>query len=88
MLLHDATDIFVCLAKIARDCASDTTLKLSWIFMFVSWIYLRLYYFPDRILKVYYLEMYDNPHKTIQGTFNFLYAFLTILYVLHWFWAY
>lgn len=87
MLLHDVTDIFVSIARIAQHTCSDAVVAVCWISMFISWCYLRLYYFPERIIKVYYNEMKDSTDPTIQGTWNFLLTFLCLLYALHWFWV-
>lgn len=66
MLLHDYTDVCVLIAKIGRDNFSKSwMLKIAWLNMVTMWAYLRLYYFPSRIMVVYYHEMYNNPHPTI-----------------------
>jgi ceramide synthetase len=86
MLLHDVSDFFLSLSIISYFCGSDKLLISSMVAMFASWIYLRLYYFPDRIIKPYYDYYMSTEDPTIIGTFNFLFPFLLILYILHWFW--
>lgn len=62
MLVHDTSDIFILLCRMAKELAGDLTIAISWVVMFLTWCYLRLYYYPDRIIKVFFYEMWTHPH--------------------------
>jgi hypothetical protein len=55
MLVMDASDIFVCIFKICADVSKNLTLA-SYLPMFISWVYLRMYLFPFGILLPFYYE--------------------------------
>ena len=88
MLIHDASDIFILICRIARELGNDLVLILSWLVMFSCWCYLRLYYYFDRIIKVWIFDIWYNKHYFIRSTYNLGLGLMSILYVLHIFWTF
>eukprot|EP00955_Chlamydomonas_euryale_P041442 351978-Chlamydomonas_euryale.AAC.5 len=92
MLLHDISDIFLELAKLCRYCRRPTAATVSFATFFVSWVALRMLYFPLVIIRSTlsepmglvgrYIDVDPMPHYLI---FNGL---LLLLLVLHTYWSY
>jgi hypothetical protein len=90
MLLHDISDIFLEAAKLCRYQKKPATSMVYFGLFFVSWVILRMLYFPLVIIRstlsepitlvgrVYGIE--PMPHYAI---FN---ALLLVLLVLHCYW--
>ena len=50
LALHDASDIFLELGKMTKYCGSNLIPSLAFIMFAVSWVVLRLFYFPMWII--------------------------------------
>lgn len=65
MFVHDFTDTFVCICKLSSDVTSMSTEMTTFSMMFMSWIYYRLWFFPNFLIKNYYREVYNSSHFVI-----------------------
>jgi len=89
MLIHDVTDIPVTTIKLIADIniTSKYAELVVIIAMFTSWLYLRLWFFPCKIIYRMVEECY---HLTVPGmnysVLNMMLAFLCGLVCLHIFW--
>lgn len=88
MLVHDVTDIPVTTIKLLADISSKYAELVVFIAMFTSWLYLRLWFFP---CKVIYRMVEECYHQTVPGmnysVLNMMLAFLCGLVCLHIFWV-
>ncbi len=92
LVCHEANDIFLELAKMARYAeASETVTTGCFIAFMLSWFATRLYAFGFIVIKSTLFESYKRaeqvkvniePHTTI------LNGFLIFLYILHIYWSY
>lgn len=62
MLIHDVSDTAVSIFKLCIDVTSTKIQAASYLAMIVSWIYLRLWFFPFHLIKNYVEEAYSAPH--------------------------
>eukprot|EP00727_Mastigamoeba_balamuthi_P006004 m51a1_g2022 putative longevity-assurance family protein (388) ;mRNA; f:1290319-1291757 len=90
LLVHDFSDVFICLARAANECTPDWVVALSFVLLNASWVYLRLFCYP--FMLVWSATFRAVPIVNAQGfeghnagywPFNVL---LWVLYVLHLFW--
>jgi len=90
MLLHDLTDLACTLFKLTVDVTPIYVQGVTYIIMFFSWVYLRLWYFPVHVIRRVHEECYeDMVCKNMQyPALNMLFAFLSGLCCLHVFWFY
>jgi ceramide synthetase len=88
MLIHDVTDIPVTTIKLITDITNKNIELIVFIFMFTSWLYLRLWFFP---FKVIYRMVEECYHQAVPGmnysVLNMMLAFLCGLVCLHIFWV-
>jgi ceramide synthetase len=92
LVCHEANDIFLELAKMARYAeASETVTTGCFILFMLSWFATRIYAFGFIVIKSTLFESYKRaeqvkvniePHTTI------LNGFLIFLYILHIYWSY
>ena len=59
MLLHDITDLAVTIFKMTSDVTPFPVQVLTYLGMIVSWVYLRLWYFPAHVIYRLHEECYD-----------------------------
>jgi TLC domain len=91
MILHDITDLACTIFKLTVDVTPFLVQGVGYISMLVSWVYLRLWYFPGHVIYRLHEECYfegkpcPNMHYQM---LNMLYAFMTGLTCLHVFWFY
>lgn len=84
LLLHDASDIFVYVTRIAINTKYSSIVRVPpGVFMLVIYIYLRLYVFGTLLVTIY---------VSCVGAWNMLtfpmFMFLCFLYTLHLYWTF
>ncbi|XP_010514167.1 PREDICTED: LAG1 longevity assurance homolog 1 [Camelina sativa] len=91
LALHDASDVFLEIGKMSKYCGAETLASISFVLFALSWVVLRLIYYPFWILwsTSYQIIMtVDKEKHAIDGPILY-YMFNTLLYfllVLHIFW--
>jgi hypothetical protein len=61
MILHDITDFAVTMFKITIDVTPVVVQGFFYLFMIISWVYLRLWFFPAHVIWRLQEECYDQP---------------------------
>jgi hypothetical protein len=61
MILHDITDMAVTLFKVTIDITPFAVQGFFYGTMIVSWVYLRLWFFPAHVIYRLQEECYDQP---------------------------
>lgn len=91
LALHDASDVFLEVGKMSKYSGAERTASLSFILFVLSWIILRLIYYPFWILWSTSYEVIltlDKEKHAVAGPIYY-YVFNTLLYcllVLHIYW--
>ncbi|CAB4264885.1 unnamed protein product [Prunus armeniaca] len=91
LALHDASDVFLEVGKMSKYGGAERTASFSFILFVLSWIILRLIYYPFWILRSTSYEVIlalDKNKHSIEGPIYY-YVFNTLLYcllVFHIFW--
>ncbi|KMT08354.1 hypothetical protein BVRB_6g140370 [Beta vulgaris subsp. vulgaris] len=91
LALHDASDVFLEVGKMSKYSGAEALASISFIFFVISWILLRLIYYPFWILWSTSYESIltvDKEKHPIDGPIYY-YLFNTLLYcllVLHIYW--
>lgn len=89
MLLHDLSDVFVCLFKLLIDVTPIVIQMSSYALMVLSWVYIRLWFFPVHVIGRIFEEVNDWHGSPINMTFAYMLpGFLTALFGLHLLWFY
>ncbi|XP_059308689.1 ASC1-like protein [Lycium ferocissimum] len=92
LALHDASDIFLELGKMSKYCGAEALASYSFILFVLSWIVLRLTYFPFWVLwSTSYEVTYtlDRQKHGVEGPIYY-YVFNSLLYcllVFHIYWS-
>ncbi|XP_047323465.1 ASC1-like protein [Impatiens glandulifera] len=96
LAIHDASDIFLEMGKMSKYCGAETLASISFVLFVLSWILLRLIFYPFWIIwSTSYeviLALDDETHK-VDGRFYYhriyYYVFNTLLvwlFILHIYW--
>ncbi|XP_021718289.1 LAG1 longevity assurance homolog 3-like [Chenopodium quinoa] len=91
LALHDASDVFLEVGKMSKYSGFEAIASVSFIFFVISWILLRLIYYPFWILwstSYEVIQSVDKSKHPIEGPIYY-YLFNTLLYcllVLHIYW--
>ncbi|XP_015190439.1 PREDICTED: ceramide synthase 5-like isoform X2 [Polistes dominula] len=86
IVLHDASEIFLELAKTARYANYKNTSNIMFVIFTISWICTRIGIFPFSII---YSLFFEAPkHMSMFPTFYVIEALLCLLFLLHLFWTY
>lgn len=83
IFLHDVSDLPLVFTKIFSETRLMKVSLPSFLVSVVTWLCLRLLYYPYIIYLVY--SLYQGEEKFCHGVVVF---FLSILVVLHYFWFY
>ncbi|KAK4785550.1 hypothetical protein SAY86_002239 [Trapa natans] len=91
LALHDASDVFLEVGKMAKYSGSEGIASTSFIIFVLSWIILRLIYYPFWILwsTSYEVTLYLDTEKHYVDGSIYYYLFNTLLFcllVLHVYW--
>ncbi|KAL9253103.1 Ceramide synthase 1 LOH3-like protein [Drosera capensis] len=91
LALHDASDVFLEIGKMSKYSGAEALASFSFILFVLSWIILRLMYFPFWVLWSTSYEVVltlDKEKHPVEGPIYY-YVFNTLLYtllVLHIYW--
>ena len=88
MLVHDVTDLGASLFKITIDVTHAVVQIFGYASMVLPWVYLRLWFFPCRLINSIFEDLYNSSHYVMANTFNIFVGFLFSLALLHYFWFY
>lgn len=90
MILHDLTDLSVTMFKLTVDVTHIVIQSVFYVILLVSWVYLRLWYFPVHVTYRLHEECYqDVVCRFMQyQPLNMMTSFLWGLFCLHIFWFY
>lgn len=91
LALHDASDVFLEVGKMSKYSGAEALASFSFILFVLSWVVLRLIYYPFWILwsTSYEVVMTLDKEKHIPEGPYYYYIFNTLLYcllVLHIYW--
>ena len=86
MLTHDYSDVMVSFCKFNLQISASPVLALvSYLNMVAHWVYLRILFFPIRLIAAVYHEGF-GCHPQLEPIMMLLFVFISILYFLHCFW--
>lgn len=91
LALHDASDVFLEVGKMSKYSGAETLASFSFILFVVSWVLLRLTYYPFWVLwstSYEVVQTLDKEKHSVDGPIYY-YVFNTLLYcllVLHIYW--
>ncbi|GAA0153619.1 transferase [Lithospermum erythrorhizon] len=91
LALHDASDVFLEVGKMSKYTGAESLASFSFIIFVLSWVILRLIYYPFWILwstSYEVLQMLDKEKHKVDGSIYY-YIFNSLLYcllVLHIYW--
>lgn len=91
LALHDASDVFLEVGKMSKYSGAEALASISFVLFVLSWILLRLTYYPFWVLWSTSYEVLltlDKEKHPVDGPFYY-YLFNTLLYcllVLHIYW--
>jgi len=90
MLICDVTDVFVNIFKVCDVVFRFGIACVPYSAMLVSWIYLRMYFYPMHVIKPIYEQgmRSGNEHPVLQKLVPMFLGFLCLLHVLNFFWFY
>lgn len=91
LALHDASDVFLEVGKMSKYSGAEGVASFSFILFVLSWVILRLIYYPFWILWSTSYEVVQtldkNKHKFVGPIYYYLFNFLLFsLLVLHIYW--
>ncbi|KAK6921841.1 TRAM/LAG1/CLN8 homology domain [Dillenia turbinata] len=91
LALHDASDVFLEVGKMSKYSGAETVASISFILFVLSWVLLRLIYYPFWVLWSTSYEVVQFLDKTMHQKEGpiYYYVFNTLLYcllVLHIYW--
>ncbi|KAL2546565.1 LAG1 longevity assurance-like protein 3 [Forsythia ovata] len=92
LALHDASDVFLEVGKMSKYSGAETLASFSFVLFALSWVLLRLIYYPFWVLRSTSYEMIvalDKEEHRVDGPiyyyiFNFLLFSLLVLHVYWW----
>eukprot|EP00850_Spirogloea_muscicola_P016324 SM000131S26754 [mRNA] locus=s131:359407:360678:+ [translate_table: standard] len=90
--IHDASDVWLELAKLSRYCQFDLGATTNFALFALSWLLLRLVYYPFwviwsttyEVLKVLNKEKHKYDGPVLYYTFNTLLIMLLVLHIYWW----
>eukprot|EP00850_Spirogloea_muscicola_P023243 SM000340S12933 [mRNA] locus=s340:65153:66330:- [translate_table: standard] len=90
--IHDASDVWLELAKLSRYCQFDLGATTNFALFALSWLLLRLVYYPFwviwsttyEVLKVLNKEKHKYDGPMLYYTFNTLLIMLLVLHIYWW----
>ncbi|GAA0151184.1 transferase [Lithospermum erythrorhizon] len=91
LALHDASDVFLEVGKMSKYSGAEALASFSFILFVLSWIILRLIYYPFWILwstSIEVCQALDKDKYIVEGSFYY-YVLNTLMYcllVLHIYW--
>ncbi|KAK4763027.1 hypothetical protein SAY86_008795 [Trapa natans] len=91
LALHDASDVFLEIGKMSKYCGAEGIASVSFILFVLSWIILRLIYYPFWIIwstSYEVVQILDKEKHAVDGPIYY-YIFNTLLLcllVLHIYW--
>ncbi|KAJ4886915.1 LAG1 longevity assurance-like protein 2 [Raphanus sativus] len=91
LALHDASDVFMESAKIFKYSENEFGASLCFALFALSWLLLRLTYFPFWIIRATSIELLDHLDMTLAEDTIMYYSFNTMLLMLlvfHIYWWY
>ena len=89
MLLHDITDLAVSIFKLTVDITPVYVMIPAYVLMVTSWAYVRLWFFPSKVIGYIYEECYSQGEcNAPYSMLNMLGSYLSVLFCLHVFWFY
>ena len=92
LICHEANDIFLEAAKMARYAQSSEAVTTSFFVLFmVSWFATRIYAYGFIVIRSTLTESYARAaevNKVIEPHTSILNGFLIFLYILHIYWSY
>ncbi|KAI7754129.1 hypothetical protein M8C21_014873, partial [Ambrosia artemisiifolia] len=90
ILLHDGTDVFLEVGKMSKYCGFKGVANFSFNLFVISWVVLRLIYFPFWILWSTSYEILQTldfeKHAQLQIYYYIFNTLLVCLFVLHTYW--
>ncbi|XP_047341395.1 ASC1-like protein [Impatiens glandulifera] len=91
LAVHDASDIFLEIGKMSKYSGAETLASIAFVFFVLSWILLRLIYYPFWILWSTSYEVIQNidrsKHKLDGPIYYYVFnSLLFCLLVLHVYW--
>lgn len=91
LALHDASDVFIEIGKMSKYSGYETVASISFVLFVISWIILRLIYYPFWVLwstSYEVIQIMDHEKHRVDGPIKY-YFFNTLLFgllVLHIYW--
>eukprot|EP01018_Ginkgo_biloba_P037183 Gb_17675 [translate_table: standard] len=91
LALHDTSDVFMETAKLFKYCGMELAASMSFGLFALSWLVLRLIYFPFWIIRtssydlIEYLDLPDPYHIWIYYVFNSMLLTLLMFHLYWWF---
>ncbi|PPD82008.1 hypothetical protein GOBAR_DD21058 [Gossypium barbadense] len=91
LAIHDASDVFLEIGKMSKYCGAEKLASIAFIIFVLSWIFLRLIYFPFWVLwstSYEVVQTLDKEKHPVVGPICY-YLFNTLLFcllVLHIYW--
>ncbi|MBA0656530.1 hypothetical protein Goklo_008877 [Gossypium klotzschianum] len=91
LAIHDASDVFLEIGKMSKYCGAEKLASIAFIIFVLSWILLRLIYFPFWVLwstSYEVVQTLDKEKHPVVGPICY-YLFNTLLFcllVLHIYW--
>ena len=83
-LIHDISDVMICVCRFFGESVFKTATGVSVIVMLISWIYTRTIVFAQIIYAIWQVPVYMNDELSV---FCFE-TLLTVLWVLNLYWAF
>ncbi|XP_051149598.1 ASC1-like protein [Andrographis paniculata] len=92
LALHDASDVFLEVGKMSKYSGAETVASVSFVLFVLSWVVLRLVYYPFWILystSYEVIQTLDKEKHKVDGPiyyyiFNFLLFSLLVLHIYWW----
>ena len=91
MVCHEANDIFLELAKMAKYAGKEAVATATFVIFTLSWFATRIYFFPMRVINSTLWEARERAAEvgaTIEPHNSILNGFLIFLVCLHVYWSY
>ncbi|XP_073304227.1 ASC1-like protein isoform X1 [Primulina huaijiensis] len=92
LALHDASDVFLEVGKMSKYSGAETLASFSFVLFVLSWVLLRLIYYPFWVLwstSYEVTQIWDKEKLKLKGSiyyyiFNFLLFSLLVLHIYWW----
>jgi hypothetical protein len=91
MVCHEANDIFLELAKMAKYAGKEAAATATFVIFTLSWFATRIYFFPMRVIRSTLWEARERAAEvgaTIDPHNSILNGFLIFLVCLHIYWSF